>query len=492
MRQRMNRIRWFMENPLDAQALVFSDLINSASDTVWGNFYNYKGIQSYDSFKGAVPLQDYESLKPYINRSIKGERDVLWPGKTKWFAKSSGTTSDRSKYIPITKEALQDCHYQSGRDVMTIYLENFQERGLFAGKGMVMGGSYSMHALNEDAVCGDLSAILMQNMPIIGEIYRVPKLDVALMDDWEEKLERLVEETQDEPLTNISGVPSWTLVFLRKALEKAGCSDVSELWPDLELFVHGGVSFTPYREAYKEMNSMGRMNYLEVYNASEGFISIQDQPDRDDMLLLLDNGIFYEFIPLNAKGEEKDRIVDLSGVEKGVVYAVVISTNGGLWRYQLGDTIEFIDLNPYRIKVSGRTKHFINVFGEELMVWNTDKALNEVCLKHQSTVRDYTVAPIFMEEGSKGGHEWLVEFDKEPKDLQAFVNDLDDALMSVNSDYAAKRSYDLALEKPKLHVLRPGSFDHWLKSKGKLGGQHKVPRLSNSREYLEDILKSLA
>lgn len=490
MRQRINRIQFFLDNPLDTQELIFKDLVQTASGTIWGSFFDFKEIQSFEDYRNKLPLQDYESLKPYIDRTIKGERDVLWPGKTKWFAKSSGTTSDRSKYIPITKEALQNCHYQSGQDVLTLYLENFPERGIFSGKGMVMGGSQSIHSLNEEAITGDLSAILMQNMPIIGEIYRVPKLEVALMDDWEEKLSMLIESTLSEDLTNISGVPSWTLVFFQRVLEQSGMTDIAEVWPNLELFVHGGVSFAPYREAYKKVNPSGSMSLQEVYNASEGFIAIQDKPGRADMLLLLDNGIYYEFLPVNADSDQE--VVSLSGVETGVVYSLIISTNGGLWRYQLGDTIEFTDLNPYRIKIAGRTKHFINVFGEELMVTNTDKALAEVCAKHQCTVRDYTVGPIFMQSEKGGGHEWMIEFVAPPNDIKSFAEDLDKALQTLNSDYAAKRSYDLAIGFPVIRILEAGTFDKWLKSKGKLGGQHKVPRLSNERKYLEELSKWLS
>jgi hypothetical protein len=355
---------------------------------------------------------------------------------------------------------------------------------------MVMGGSQSIHSLNEEAITGDLSAILMQNMPIIGEIYRVPKLEVALMDDWGEKLDMLIETTLPEDLTNVSGVPSWTLVFFQRVLERTGMMDITEVWPNLELFVHGGVSFTPYREAFKNVNPSGSMAFQEVYNASEGFIAIQDQPGREDMLLLLDNGIFYEFMPFSSDSEAD--IVPLAEVQKGEIYSVIISTNGGLWRYQLGDTIEFTDLDPYRIKIAGRTKHFINVFGEELMVANTDKAISDICQKHDCTVRDYTVGPIFMDGEKSGGHEWMIEFVFPPNNLEAFVKDLDQRLQELNSDYAAKRSYDLAIGFPVVRVLQKGTIDAWLKSKGKLGGQHKVPRLSNERKYLEELSKWLS
>ncbi len=491
MRQRMSRIQWFIDNPFEAQELVFQDLIVKAATTEWGKNYRFDELNSQGSFKERIPLQDYESLKPFIQRSMRGERDVLWPGRTKWFAKSSGTTSDRSKFIPITNESLHDCHYQSGRDVMTLYLENFPNKNVFAGKGMVMGGSHSISAVNEDSICGDLSAILMQNMPIIGEIYRVPKLEVALLDDWEEKAEMLVKSTIGENLTNISGVPSWTLVYLRNALEATGKRDIAEIWPNLELFMHGGVNFQPYRTAFEAINPSGTLSYQEVYNASEGFIGIQDRPDKDDMLLLLDNGIYYEFIPKSEWGKENPRTKSLDEVEMDEIYALVISTNSGLWRYQIGDTIRFTDLNPHRIKIEGRTKHFINVFGEELMVANTDSALSKVCPLHDCEVRDYTVAPIFMKESDSGGHEWLIEFGKEPSDMSQFIIDLDKELQSVNSDYAAKRSYDAAIKLPVVHSIPSGSFEKWLKMKGKLGGQNKVPRLSNERKYLEEIQSML-
>lgn len=490
IKKRLHQIELFRKYPEDVQNELFEKLIEQGNQTAYGKQNHFHQITSYPDFKELVPLNNYESMKPWIERLMEGEQHLLWSQDTKWFAKSSGTTTDRSKFIPVTKESLEDCHYKGGKDLLALYYENFPNRKLYKGKHLIIGGSAQVLPVSDNAYQGDLSAIILKNLPWWAEIRRTPSKEIALMTDWEEKIERMARSTIEEDVYIIAGVPSWTLVLARKILEITGKSNLREVWPNLELFMHGGVSFEPYREAFRELIPFDDMHYVETYNASEGFFGIQDVDGSNELLLMLDYGIFYEFIPMHSFEDTKSKtIYKLDEVQLDEEYALVISTNAGLWRYILGDTIRFTSKTPYRFKLSGRTKHFINAFGEELIVNNSDFAITEACSKTNAIIRDYTVAPIYMDGKEQGKHEWLIEFDREPNDIQRFLTLLDESLRAINSDYDAKRTKNLALGRPLLHVLKPGSFDSWLQKKGKLGGQHKVPRLMNTREIVEQILQ---
>lgn len=493
-RMRMWRIEAWMNNPVEAQRDVLQGLVTAAQYTEFGKKYNFSKLFTIRSFKQTVPIHEYEDLKPYITRIMNGEQNLLWNTPVYWFAKSSGTTSDKSKFIPISEESLEDCHYKAAKDVLTMYYNFNPDSELLTGKGLVIGGSHTINPVNDEAQFGDLSAVLLQNTPFWGHWLRTPDLSIALMDEWESKIEKLAESTIKENVTSISGVPTWTLVLFKRIIEITGKKTMAEVWPSLELYMHGGVSFTPYREQFKKL--IGKdIHYLEMYNASEGFFAAQSQPRHsgehpgdDGMLLFLDHGIFYEFMPASEYGKKEPNTIGLEDVEIGKNYAIIISTNGGLWRYQLGDTIQFTSLKPFRIKVSGRLKHFINAFGEEIIVDNSDQAIAIASEKTGAIVNDYTAAPVYFSDSSNGAHEWLVEFEKEPIDINKFTDELDTALKSINSDYEAKRHKDIALGKPVVHVMKRGIFTEWLRSKGKLGGQHKVPRLSNERKLIEEIL----
>jgi hypothetical protein len=487
-RMRLWRIEAWKNNPLDAQREVLQDLVTSAQYTEFGRKHHFTELFTTKAFKEAVPIHEYEDLKPYIERIMEGEQNILWNTPIYWFAKSSGTTSDKSKFIPVSDESLQDGHYKASKDVLSIYYQFYPESELLTGKGLVIGGSHNINPMNSEAQYGDLSAVLLQNSPFWGHWLRTPDLSIALMDEWESKIEKLAHSTIKENVTSISGVPTWTLVLFRRILEITGKSSIHEVWPSLELYMHGGVSFKPYREQFNRI--IGRdIHYLEMYNASEGFFAAQDIPGQEGMLLFTDHGIFMEFMPVNEYGKKDPQTISLQDVEVGKNYALIISTNGGLWRYMLGDTIQFTSLYPFRIKVSGRLKHYINAFGEEVIVDNSDKAIALASEKTGALVVDYTAAPVYFSQDSNGAHEWLIEFDKEPEDLARFTQELDDALKSINSDYEAKRYRDIALSLPVVHSVKPGTFAAWLKEKGKLGGQHKVPRLSNERQYVDDILR---
>ena len=492
IRKRITQIDTIRNAPLDVQNDVFRSLIETAKDTEWGLLHDYSIIESYQQFKDIVPIQDYEDVKPYIERAIEGEENILWPGRTNWFAKSSGTTSDRSKYIPVTKDSLEGCHYKGGKDLLALYYENYPEANLYSGKHLVIGGSSVLNDSGKDSYIGDLSAIIVKNLPWWAEIKRTPSREIALMSDWEPKIELMAQETKDEDVCILTGVPSWTLVLAHRILEITGKKNLKEVWPNLELFMHGGVNFEPYRAEFNKIIPDGSMHYVESYNASEGIFGMQDLTGQKDLLLMLDYGIFYEFIPMSSfDGVNSQEIVSLRDVELDKNYALVISTNGGLWRYILGDTVQFTNLEPYRFKITGRTKSFINAFGEELIVENAEQAIASACEKTDSQIVDYTASPIYMkfaDDGNKGQHEWIVEFLKEPDNKDEFVQFLDEKLREVNSDYDAKRTKDIALLGPKLVIVPCGTFNLWLKSKGKLGGQHKVPRLSNNREFAEQIL----
>lgn len=486
-RMRMWRIDAWKNNPEEAQRDVLQNLVTAAQYTEFGRKYHFQELFTIRSFKQEVPIHEYEDLKPYIQRILDGEQNLLWNTPIYWFAKSSGTTSDKSKFIPVSDESLQDCHYKAAKDVLTIYYGFNPESELLTGKGLIIGGSHTINQINPEAQYGDLSAVLLQNTPFWGHWLRTPDLDIALMDEWESKIEKLAETTIKENVTSISGVPTWTMVLFRRILEMTGKKNISEVWPSLELYMHGGVSFTPYKSQFEKL--IGKpIHYLEMYNASEGFFAAQDIPGEEGLLLYLDHGIFMEFMPVSEYGTKDPTTIGLRDVELGKNYALIISTNGGLWRYLLGDTIQFTSLNPYRIKVSGRIKHYINAFGEELIVDNSDKAIAVASEKTGAIVNDYTAAPVYFKEGSNGAHEWLIEFEKDPDSIEVFTKELDKALKSINSDYEAKRHKDIALGLPRLHKMRKGTFNEWLKKKGKLGGQHKVPRLSNERNYLEEIL----
>jgi len=485
------RIQSVADNPLDAQERMFNYLVQTAKDTRWGRQFDYASVRTFADYQNRFPVQDYEFFKTEIEEIMRGEENVLWPGVTSWFAKSSGTTSDKSKFIPVTKVSLDDCHYKGGRDLLAIYLNNHPESKLFTGKGLVMGGSHQVNQLNEFSRYGDVSAVMMQNMPIFAQIVKTPNLSIALMSEWEEKIEKMAQYTVRQNVTHIAGVPTWTVVLIRRLFEMTGKSNLRHIWPNLELYIHGGVSFKPYREQFHQLIQGEDMNYLETYNASEGFFAFQDRLHADDMLLLPDNGIFYEFIPVEEFNKEYPNTLSLAEVEAGKNYGLVISTNAGLWRYKVGDTIRFTSTRPYRIQVSGRIKHFINAFGEEVIVDNSDEAIHRACQATGAIIKDYTAAPIYFSGGGKGGHEWVIEFEKQPDDLKAFVGVLDATLQAINSDYEAKRYKNIALEMPVVHVAPEGTFYNWLKSKGKLGGQHKVPRLSNDRNYIEEIIAML-
>jgi len=486
-RLRMWRIESWMNNPVAAQREVLQDLVTTAQYTQFGHQYNFENLFNIRDFKNTVPVREYDDFKPYIERMMDGEENILWPTPVKWFAKSSGTTNDKSKFIPVSEESLKDGHYKASKDVLTLYYNNFPASDLLTGKGLVIGGSHTVNQFNEEVQFGDLSAVLMQNAPFWSNWIRTPDLSIALLDEWENKIEKLAESTIKENVTSLSGVPTWSLVLFRRILEITGKQTMSEVWPQMELYLHGGVSFVPYREQFEQI--IGKtINYLEMYNASEGFFAAQDKPGEDGMLLFADHGIFYEFMPTEEYGNPFPKTIGLNKVVMGKNYAVIISTNGGLWRYIVGDTIQFTSLEPYRVKVSGRLKHFINAFGEELIVDNTDKAIAYACEQTGAVVNEYTAAPVYFSHSNNGAHEWLIEFEKDPANLNDFVYELDTALKNLNSDYEAKRHKNIALRLPFVHPVAKGTFHEWLRSKGKLGGQHKVPRLSNDRDYVEEIL----
>lgn len=491
IRKRIHQIELFMKYPHEVQEEWFEKLINESRDTEWGKKYDYRSIQTEADFRNRVPVSEYNDLKPYIDRLRKGEQNILWPSDIKWFAKSSGTTGDKSKFIPVTEDALEECHFKGGKDLLSIYCNNNPNTRIFSGKWLGLGGSFNLDDAQADTYHGDVSAIIMENLPFWIQLIRTPDLSVALMDEWESKIERIARITAEEDVTNITGVPSWMMVLLNRILEIKGISNVSEIWPNLELFVHGGVSFIPYRDQYKRICPPG-MHYLETYNASEGFFGIQDRLTDDDMLLMLDYGIYYEFMPVSEIGNPHPKTLGLDQVETGVHYAMIISTNAGLWRYLIGDTVTFTSIDPFRIRITGRTKSFINAFGEELVIDNADKALAIACEKSHVQIRDYTAAPIYLDENKHAAHEWLVEFDTPPESIEYFTEILDNALKSLNSDYEAKRYHNMVLKPPIVHALQPGTFYNWMKEKGKLGGQNKVPRLSNDRKYVDDILKSFS
>ncbi|MDX9906477.1 MAG: GH3 auxin-responsive promoter family protein [Bacteroidales bacterium] len=489
IKKRIHQIDLFIKYPHDVQAEWFRRLITTAKDTEWGKAYGYSSISNVGQFRERVPVSIYEDLKSRIDLMRQGKQNILWPTDIRWFAKSSGTTDDRSKFIPVSQESLEECHYKGGKDMLSLYCNNFPNTALFSGRGLAIGGSHKISEINAESYYdGDLSAIIIQNLPFWAEFIRVPRKSTALMDNWEEKIEMMADETIPHNLTSLSGVPSWMLLLLRRVLEKTGKNDIMEVWPNLEVYFHGGVNFTPYQEQFRQIIRTGEMNYMETYNASEGFFGLQDCSDSSELLLMLDYGIFYEFIPVSELENDNPRACGLDEVDTETHYAMVISTNAGLWRYLIGDTVRFTSLNPYRIRITGRTKNFINAVGEEVIIDNAEKALAVACKKCHAVVNEYTAAPLFLEKEKRVAHEWLIEFDSPPPDLEYFTETLDNALKSLNSDYEAKRFHDLILLPPVIRIMAPGTFYNWLKNKGKLGGQNKVPRLSNHRTIIEEIL----
>lgn len=491
MKKRMHQIELFIKYPYDVQDEWFQTLISTAKNTEWGKKYGYESILNQDQFKERVPLQNYDTLKPYIEKMLSGQHNVLWPSEIKWFAKSSGTTNDRSKFIPVSEESMEECHFKGGKDLLSMYCNNRPDTKIFTGKCLVLGGSHQINQLNADSSFGDLSAVLIKNLPFWAEFYRTPDMSITLMDNFEEKIEKMAQATIDVNVTNISGVPTWNIVLAKRILEITGKDNLLEVWPNLEFYFHGAVNFKPYREQFKKLIPSDNMYYLETYNASEGFFGIQDQPNSEEMLLMLDYGIYYEFLPMENIHQENPKTLRLDEVQLNKNYALIISTNAGLWRYMIGDTIKFTSLTPHRIQITGRTKHFINAFGEELIIDNAEKGLSKACQETGAIIRDYTACPIYFEGNDAGGHEWIIEFEKKPNNLERFTDVMDQTLREVNSDYDAKRFKDMALSRPKVHLAPDGTFYEWMKSRGKLGGQHKVPRLANDRGYVEEILKML-
>jgi len=485
--KRLNQIDHFRKYPVETQQRELSGIISKAASTEWGIKHGYASIRSVPDFQSRVPVKSYEDYQPWIERLRNGESNLTWPGYFRWFAKSSGTTSSKSKFIPVSRESLQGCHFKAAKDIIAIYTFNNPGTRMFSGKALTLGGSSKINQFSNKSIYGDLSAVLIRNAPFYIEFIRTPPRKTALIEDFEEKLDLITRMTVKQNVTSFSGVPSWYLTLVKSVLEYTGKSSLLDVWPNLEVFFHGGISFTPYREIYKKLIPGDQMHYMETYNASEGFFGIQDDPSRTDMLLMLDYGIFYEFIPSGKLGSDSPPALPLGEVEKGVNYAMVISTNGGLWRYLIGDTIVFTSTDPYRFRISGRTRYFINAFGEEVIAENADKALEAACNATGAIISEYTAGPVYMGESSRGTHEWLIEFEKEPDDLYRFTRVLDDTLKSVNSDYEAKRHKDINLVMPVVRSVPGGTFNKWLKSKNKLGGQNKVPRLSNTREFIEEL-----
>ncbi|MDA9216071.1 GH3 auxin-responsive promoter family protein [Flavobacteriaceae bacterium] len=487
LKKRFHQIELFLKYPIDVQNELLEHLLHTAKNTEIGKQYDFASISTYREFAERVPVTSYEDNHLQIERARKGESNIFWPTPIKWFAKSSGTTNSKSKFIPVSSDSLEHCHYAASKDLLCMYLNNNPDANLFLGKSLRLGGSKELYKENA-TVYGDLSAILIDNMPFWAEYSSTPNNEVSLMADWELKMQAIVDQTIQENVTSLAGVPSWMLVLLNNVLESTGKSNLFEIWPNLEVYFHGGVNFDPYIEQYNAILPKDNFRYYEIYNASEGFFAIQDRNANKELLLMLDYGIFYEFIPMDTYGSASEKVIPLEQVQVAKNYAIVITTNAGLWRYKIGDTVRFTSISPFRIKVTGRTKHHINVFGEELIIENAETALKQASKHTQCEIVDYTAAPIFMEGREKGAHEWIIEFKTPPKDLSLFTKSLDSALMDVNSDYQAKRFNNITLNMPKVHVARQRLFYDWLKQKNKLGGQHKVPRLSNKRNFIEELL----
>ncbi len=490
IRQRLPRIRRFENYPVEVQNLLFRDLINTAKNTKWGKQYGYESITTSSEYRHRVPVSSYEDIFPYINRMMYGERDVLWPGIVSWFSKSSGTTNGKSKYIPVTEISLRTCHIAGAHDIMAKWYDNNKDARLFEGKGLMVGGAHEAFEPYPQTRVGDVSAVMIHHMPGYIHHFTTPDVDTMLTKDFDEKLARMANITPSECVTTLMGVPTWSIVLFRQILEATGKDNLLEVWPDFQLYMHGGVNFEPYRQQFQEFFPGEKVRYLNIYNASEGFFAAQleNEAPEGEMTLLLDNGIFYEFLPESEWYKEQPEAIDLQDIELGKNYAIVISTNAGLWRYMPGDTISFTSKHPYKLKITGRTKHYINAFGEEVMVANTDAALAKTCEQTRAKISEYTVAPKLLSRASYGQHEWLIEFEHEPESLEKFSVLLDKNLQNINSDYEAKRFKDMALHQLLIHKIPKGTFHNWLRSKGRYGGQNKVPRLANERKYLEEIM----
>ena len=484
LKRRISQIELFKDYPIEVQQEVLRKMIVYSIDTEIGKKYDFKTIRHYNDFKERIPTVTYEEIYKDIERNRKGEQNIFWRTPIKWFAKSSGTTNAKSKFIPISYESLEDCHYKAGKDMLSLYFNNNTDSQLLVGKCLRLGGSREIYE-NNDSYYGDLSAIMIDNLPFWAELSSTPSSKTSLIPEWEDKVKAIIKESMNQKVTSFAGVPSWMLSLLQQVIDKTGKDNILEIWQDAEVYFHGGVSFEPYRNLYNKLFPSKDFKYFEIFNASEGFFAIQDQNSSTELLLMLDYGIFYEFIPVNGSESE---IVSLADVKLNTNYEMVITTNSGLWRYKIGDTIKFTCLNPFRVKVTGRTKHFINVFGEELVVENAEMALSKTTELTKSEISNYTVGPIFMSDKTKGSHEWIIEFSKEPDDMNKFTEILDLSLQSLNSDYEAKRYKDSTLELPKIIKGRKNLFYDWLRSRNKLGGQNKIPRLSNSREYVEELL----
>lgn len=489
-KQRLSRIESFRKFPEETQKHIFNELIKKTKQTIWGKLYGYKHVNSIADFQNNTPISTYDEFKPFIDKTMKGESNVLWTGKTKWFAKSSGTTTDKSKFIPITKESLYNCHYQGSKDVIAIYANNNPNTKLLGGKTITLGGSTTINNLSSNSYCGDLSAIMLKNAPLWSKFFRTPNAKTALINNFDIKVKKIVEKVKnDKNVVCFAGVPSWNLVLMREIIKSTDKDNLLKIFPKMELFMHGGTSFVQYRSIFEELIPSSNMHYMEIYNASEGFFAIQDNPHTDDMLLMLDYGIFYEFIPLSELAAAKHKALTISEVQTNIQYALVISTNGGLWRYLIGDVITFTSLYPHKIKITGRTQQYINSVGEELMVHNATEAINKACEKTQATVSEYTVAPIFMGNKTQAAHQWLIAFEQQPQSIENFIQELDAALKSTNSDYEAKRYKDSVLKQPEVIIASKNLFFNWMRQRGKLGGQNKIPRLSNTRQYMDELLE---
>ena len=488
-KSRQTHIEAYTHNSEEIQRRVMTHLVQQGQRTQYGKTWGMNNVRTYEDFANRMPVTTYEELKGPIDRMRHGEADVLWPGVVKWFAKSSGTTNDKSKFIPVSADGLKNIHYKGGKDAVALYLRNNPKSKLFDGRSLILGGSHSPNYNVANSIVGDLSAILIENINPLANLVRVPKKSIALMPDFEAKREAIARQTLHANITNISGVPSWMLSVLVRVLELSGKNTLAEVWPGLEVFFHGGIAFGPYREQYLHLVGSSQMQYMETYNASEGFFGLQDAPNDESMLLMLDYDVFYEFIPMDEFGRDNATIVPLWGVVPGQNYAMVISTSCGLWRYIIGDTVMFTSTQPYKFKITGRTKYFINAFGEELIMDNAEQGLAYACKTTGAEVLEYTAAPVFMDAEAKCRHQWLIEFSRQPSSLDAFAKALDQRLQQLNSDYEAKRHKDITLQQLEVVVARPNLFNDWLKSKGKLGGQHKVPRLGNSRKNIDELLQ---
>jgi hypothetical protein len=487
--KRIYQIELFKKHPHEVQREVLFELLDKASNTEFGLKYKFKTIHSEKEFSERIPIQGYDDIKPTVERMMLGEKNLLWPGETKWFAKSSGTTNEKSKFIPVSKDSLEDVHIRGGRDVLALYLKNNPDSGILSGKSLTLGGSHRVSNYNNNCYYGDLSAIIIENIPFWTDFYRTPSTEISLIEEFEEKLDKIIEYSLDENVTSFAGVPSWYLVLLKKVLEVTGKANILEVWPNLEVFTHGGVNFEPYREQYEKLIPGTQMHYMETYNASEGFFGIQDEPDKKDMLLILDYGIYYEFIAMDDFWSGTMKTTRLEEIELGKNYAMVISTNGGLWRYLIGDTIRFTSKYPYKFMITGRTKHFINAFGEEVIIDNAEKAFRIACQRTNAVILEFTGGPVYMKDNQKGAHEWVIEFEKEPDDLDHFIQIFDEALKTINSDYEAKRHKNLSLELPHVVIAKKGLFYEWMRIRGKVGGQNKIPRLANDRQYLDQLIE---